>query len=42
MGMGLEIMHCFVLRVLCLTCCVICVVICVNNIHGGLYLEHYG
>ena len=29
-----------VLRVLCLTCCVICVVICVNNIHGGLYMEH--
>ena len=34
-------MHCCVLRVLCLTCCVICVVICVNNIHGGLYMEHY-
>ena len=35
-----QIMHCYVLRVLCLTCCVICVVICVNNIHGGLYMEN--
>ena len=30
------IVVCCVLCVLCLTCCVICV----NNIHGGLYMEH--
>ena len=35
-------MHCCVLRVVCLTCYVICVVICVNNIHGGLFMEHLG
>ena len=35
--MGLD--HALLLlRVLCLTCSVICV----NNIHGGLYMEHYG
>ena len=33
-------MHYCVLHVLYLTCCVICVVISVNNIYGGLYMEH--
>ena len=37
-GSRLCIIVCFVFCVLCLTCCVICV----NNIYGGLYMEHYG
>ena len=31
---------CIVVCCVSLTCCVICVVIYMNNIHGGLYMEH--